>query len=982
MTHRDHLIRLTLLASLLAGASAARADSVAQIATAVRINRGTARLIDPQGRPGMMASGSATAIRPGDVLTFTAAFTPVPNGGVRGLGGYVTVYIPRNTEVVSARFIDSMGRTIRPRRGGLGAEGTGPRGSVTLDARTGLPDVTTTMNAGTMSQLHADTGIFFSTDPRTARAPDGSAMSEVFITLHNGLLMNPEPTAYGQLDGRLGALMPFAHNEWDVIQAYAFGVGDSAAGTGGRGNTPDRYGSPVAGPGSFYAYEAMLPSGSPLAVENVLLSLDPTTATGPWQRVQVVGAEIGRRGVVPPVPDPGPVTRIGIPAVDAMGRPLGVRVDADNPLPSFDASSPSDPHVRALRFAVGELVVGEEYLSEFSLRVLDTPLDPISGTDTVCAEVFGGDASAEERDGSKDGKDNAWRYFLPAPACVDLGLLFDLDVSDLVILPGGTLTYTITVKNLSTSPHNDVNVTHCFDGNVSFLSATPAGFTMGNGGECADDFVQWTIPRLDPGVEETYRLEFEARGGETTGRAVFTSTELPTPGFSTVAYTNIGELVIMDLDMTAAPDRVATPPGTVRYTATLTNVGSGPADSDCAECGATVTLPSGFTYVAGSATVDGAAAGDPAPDGDGLRFDAFPDIPAGGTVTIAFDATIPSGHPAGVYTSTLETWLDEGEQISDAESGLAPVVVGTRSDVPTIDGPLANGGTMVCGTSTEGVGAVIRVFYGGVEAATGAVGPGGNWCATVPTLFVGLAVSATAQAMGEQESEPSPEEVVTAVSGAACSDGIDNDGDGDVDFPDDSGCDSPEDIDEERAAQCADGVDNDGDGDIDFGADPGCSSLIDDTEEGAAACADGVDNDGDGDIDFPADTGCESADDVSEGTAPQCADGVDNDGDGAIDYPLDDGCASALDDDETPTVDPDADAGPAPETDGGAGGGDAGAGGADGGGATGDAGSGATDPGGVDRPSEGCSCRAAPGSSRPWWLAMGAIALIGWRRRR
>ncbi len=67
-----------------------------------------------------------------------------------------------------------------------------------------------------------------------------------------------------------------------------------------------------------------------------------------------------------------------------------------------------------------------------------------------------------------------------------------------------------------------------------------------------------------------------------------------------------------------------------------------------------------------------------------------------------------------------------------------------------------------------------------------------------------------------------------------CSDGIDNDGDGVIDFPADPGCDSPEDDDERN--ECVDGVDNDGDGLIDFGSDPGCESPQDDDErDGAGA---------------------------------------------------------------------------------------------------------------------------------------------------
>ena len=68
----------------------------------------------------------------------------------------------------------------------------------------------------------------------------------------------------------------------------------------------------------------------------------------------------------------------------------------------------------------------------------------------------------------------------------------------------------------------------------------------------------------------------------------------------------------------------------------------------------------------------------------------------------------------------------------------------------------------------------------------------------------------------------------------------------------------------DSAPQCGDGVDNDGDGKIDFPADPGCSSATDDNETDPPACSDGIDNDGDGKIDFPADPGCSSAADTDE----------------------------------------------------------------------------------------------------------------------
>ena len=94
--------------------------------------------------------------------------------------------------------------------------------------------------------------------------------------------------------------------------------------------------------------------------------------------------------------------------------------------------------------------------------------------------------------------------------------------------------------------------------------------------------------------------------------------------------------------------------------------------------------------------------------------------------------------------------------------------------------------------------------------------------------------------------------------------------------------------------ECLDGVDNDADGAVDFGEDFGCDSLEDlseRTDPGVIVCDDGVDNEAipDGMIDFPADPGCAHPLQMTEN--PECQDGSDNDSDGQIDY---DGGLSAL----------------------------------------------------------------------------------------
>lgn len=121
------------------------------------------------------------------------------------------------------------------------------------------------------------------------------------------------------------------------------------------------------------------------------------------------------------------------------------------------------------------------------------------------------------------------------------------------------------------------------------------------------------------------------------------------------------------------------------------------------------------------------------------------------------------------------------------------------------------------------------------------------------------------------------------------------------------GCGGGGESDKSGNPQCSDGIDNDGDGMVDFPDDLGCASE-NGSNEGAAPspqCSDGRDNDNDGKIDFPNDPGCllpqqdSETDDCPDGpNCPQCSNNKDDDGNGLIDFPDDPGCTSAADADE------------------------------------------------------------------------------------
>ncbi len=106
---------------------------------------------------------------------------------------------------------------------------------------------------------------------------------------------------------------------------------------------------------------------------------------------------------------------------------------------------------------------------------------------------------------------------------------------------------------------------------------------------------------------------------------------------------------------------------------------------------------------------------------------------------------------------------------------------------------------------------------------------GGSVCASTPSGFI---MNPSLISSADSFSSCSLDQMALEVAGAtclseiaepevpACSNGIDDDGDGLIDELEDPGCSGPDDTDE--IEECADGLDNDGDGLIDFGQDPEC----------------------------------------------------------------------------------------------------------------------------------------------------------------
>ena len=873
---------LTLLGFLLLIGRESRGDGIAQLTTAKSIPQATIAVIDPESGSSTGGGNTDVKVAAGDIILFRIHFVSVPDNDLRGIQGYLTEYVPANTEVVGVRLIDEQGRTIRPRLPGLAPDDCGGScddfSSLPCDnASSGCVGGVRSVEPGSLSQVYGDTGLFYTTDTRLQRTPLNQ-----FLTTENGIEMAPDPPL--SVD-RMAAIMSidspyYAHADWDWTEVEAFGTKNAVCGGKGTASTPYLYGSPVAGPETFYLYEATEVSPGVIEFNNTV---------GPWERIYYPGSQIAFGNPVTTSGDP--------PTRTSQPTSAGWDLTPNNPLPAGTV---------AVRAAIGDLRPGVPSTLEIALRVLDTPLDPVQNADVNCSEVFAGEVAGDAA------KDNPWPFYLASPGCAYLNLKFDIDVDKILADGGEVLNYTLTGKNLSLNPQTNVVVKQKFDSTkASFVSATNGGVHVvdcdGDGLNC----VIWPTMDLQPSDEYTFYSTFTAGG--TGGRAAsmlanYQSDQLPDPGFTNKAITVTRVAPIIQVDM--FNPQLGTAPGSVAsLSGVFTNAGSGGSTWD----DVTLHLPTGWTIVPGSVTLGGVSlscsdTGTNTPTctmGEAFDVDEFHDF--------SFDVNVPAGEPTDLYTIDIQIWASVvafGAFESYFAEALTVPVGADRSDPPLIDCPIETGDATITGTTSEPDGTDVRVYFNGLERDSDTDATGGSWLVssfgtTFGELYNGLEVRATAQAPGELESEMSEECLVSSVF--TCLDGVDNDGDGFTDYPADLGCSSPQDNTEEDPPppECDDGVDNDGNGVTDFPNDLSCSSPDDTTEDGAIACDDGVDNDDDGLTDYPDDLGCTSSNDPDELDLAACQDGLDNDGDGYIDFPDDPGCHSSFDEGEEDYTFPD-----------------------------------------------------------------------------
>jgi uncharacterized repeat protein (TIGR01451 family) len=154
-------------------------------------------------------------IQNGDEISYILETTPADTGSNFGHAAWMTVYIPAGAEVIGAEFVLPAGNggydPIPAEDTDDTYDGWGARGRKGYSPTTGA----TQLGNGYVNEVQQDSGIFFSTDPRTRVL----VKTPIFA----------DPTGVPGQD---------IYNIWDYDQTLAYGVRAALSGNGGTGNSP------------------------------------------------------------------------------------------------------------------------------------------------------------------------------------------------------------------------------------------------------------------------------------------------------------------------------------------------------------------------------------------------------------------------------------------------------------------------------------------------------------------------------------------------------------------------------------------------------------------------------------------------------------------------------------------------------------------------------------------------------------------------
>ncbi len=606
-------------------------------------------------------------LQDGDEFWVLLKTTPGP-GTPTGVGGYQTFYVPDGAQVIDVAYVlpdpsDPRGFREIPMKGQSAiAIGSGSAGASSTPELIGwdLPGVNglgiksapvtaAGVDRGTIAGMYADTGVFYSTDPRTEFNSYGM--------LQPPLAGGPSPMVNNSGDtvgeywaanvtdsqnlGILGVM-----TEWDAQQLRAYGSktpGVSIVDPGdNRGNLPWGLGNAVAGPQSGYAWEFDMDTYNS-TVGTHAQKMRAAIKIGPWHRIKYPGSQISSD-------TPGLASSvIGNVGIDASTMGIEPSEIPDN--------------INAIRFAIGQIELGRPEYSAVKIKVKDGFSPNLCGHLDLYGDAFGGDAG-----GTSGGKDHIWRYFDPTVHTLNPCALLQKTVSKTLVAPGETFYYTITFANNGTTPMPNVSIVDTLPTGIVHVSATPSPSTS------AAPTYTWNLGTVAPNAVVTITQYVRATG---TGTLYNTATAYS--GTQVVGRAQqsveVGTRAVILKEKSVTPS-TAQPGGSVEYTLTVENVGTGPNGVPMV---VRDYLPPGFTYGSFvSATLNGAAIASPVITVNSSTpavpfFTVTQAIQPGKKLIIKFNASIGAGVTPGTYWNQFEVDY-EGKRISPIPE--APVIIG------------------------------------------------------------------------------------------------------------------------------------------------------------------------------------------------------------------------------------------------------------------------------------------------------------------
>jgi uncharacterized repeat protein (TIGR01451 family) len=488
-----------------------------------------------------------------------------------GATGYFTLYPQVGATVTNAEFVSNTFAKINASPPAGMPDGYGPRGVRTFT------NWTATTGHSSLSILHGDTGIFYSTNPITQLFnpnADGSITTSI---------LGATIRTTSQLMG-----VTATHNMWDANQTRAFGAGTANAAanttstapvvnTVGTGTTPYRAGSPVAG-------------------SDIAYSLDNTGVTGPWSRISYPNS-YGTLGLtIAPATVAGAVAISGSPTLAGAGFPLPASANA-------------------IRWIIGGPVVPATYYARVALQFSPAILSSPNGI------ILTGEASGSDARGDNNGQDNSWRYHQPATfagatAVSDLRIVKDIiavngvpSLNPASVPAGSKLTYRIRYLNAGTLPQTSVVLSDTVPAQISTVCANisnVAGSATAASNTCpaASTTITFNVPvRLNPGQGGAVTFDVQLAGS--VGNTVTNSTRLATAQNAVGATANIATVLTLPPSLTVT--KTATPSSFIAgatgqvYTVTIA-VANGPTSAPIT---LNDTLPTDITTVAANITATG-----------------------------------------------------------------------------------------------------------------------------------------------------------------------------------------------------------------------------------------------------------------------------------------------------------------------------------------------------------------------------------------